>query len=151
MEVYFATPEDVIAGWTVNTLDYRPIQKRLRTLGVQLLTAKSLQAFDGKRAELACVWTGESMPLEVDAVVSVTMRLPNDSLYQDLLARVSEWQSAGISQVSCIGDALAPGLIAHAVYAGHRFAREFEAQTGENGDTSEVPFKRIRQVFQAFS
>jgi dimethylamine/trimethylamine dehydrogenase len=28
--------------------------------------------------------------------------------------------------VRCIGDAEAPGLIAHAVYAGHRYARELE-------------------------
>ena len=30
------------------------------------------------------------------------------------------------STVRCIGDAEAPGLIAHAVYAGHRYARELE-------------------------
>ncbi|MBP7917422.1 MAG: hypothetical protein KAZ45_03040, partial [Arenimonas sp.] len=64
--------------------------------------------------------------------------------YQELLARENEWRAAGIAQVSCIGDALAPGLIAHAVYAGHRFAREFEAAPGENGDSVDVPFRRVR-------
>jgi dimethylamine/trimethylamine dehydrogenase len=39
--------------------------------------------------------------------------------------------------VKCAGDAHAPGLIAHAVYAGHRYARELdEAPTGD------VPFRR---------
>ena len=76
---------------------------------------------------MACIWSDDSVHLDVKAVVSVTMRLPDDALYQALLTRESEWQAAGIAQVSCIGDALAPGLIAHAVYAGHRFAREFEA------------------------
>ena len=144
LEVHFATPDDVIAGWTANTLDYRHIQKRLRKLGIHLHTAKSLLAFDGHRAELACVWSDEVVHLDANAVVSVTMRLPDDALFQALLVRESEWQAAGIAQVSCIGDALAPGLIAHAVYAGHRFAREFEAAPGENGDSAEVPFRRVR-------
>ncbi|MBP6310343.1 MAG: hypothetical protein KA350_06705, partial [Arenimonas sp.] len=73
--------------------------------------------------------------------------LPNDGLYQSLVTLESQWLDAGIQSVQCIGDALAPGLIAHAVYAGHRFAREFEAEIGENGDNAEVPFKRIRHVF----
>src|SRR5574337_16053 len=44
---------------------------------------------------------------------------------------------AGVRSVRCIGDAEAPGLIAHAVYAGHRYARELEQPV-----TGEVPFKR---------
>ena len=54
-----------------------------------------------------------------------------------LLAREAEWADAGIRDVRCIGDALAPGLIAHAVYAGHRYARELDAPP-----EGEVPFKR---------
>jgi len=64
-----------------------------------------------------------------------------------VLAREDEWTAAGIGSVQCIGDALAPGLIVHAVYAGHRYAREFEADVGENGDSDGVPFKRVRHRF----
>ena len=54
-----------------------------------------------------------------------------------LLALESQWSTAGIRSVRCAGDALAPGLIAHAVYAGHRYARELdEASAGD------VPFRR---------
>jgi dimethylamine/trimethylamine dehydrogenase len=147
LDVHLVTPDDVIAGWTSNTLEYRPIQKRLRKLGIHLHTGKSLQAFDGRTVDLACVWSDASSQIAAKAVVSVTMRLPNDGLYQALHARQSDWQAAGIGQVSCIGDALAPGLIAHAVYAGHRYAREFEADSGENGDSGEVAFRRVRQRF----
>ena len=112
-----------------------------------LAAGKILQRFDGHSAELACVWSVQSQQLAVHAIVSVTMRLPNDGLYQSLVALESQWLEAGIQSVQCIGDALAPGLIAHAVYAGHRFAREFEAELGENGDNAEVPFKRIRHVY----
>ena len=67
----------------------------------------------------------------------VTARLPDDALYQALKAREPEWTDAGIRSVACIGDALAPGLIAHAVYAGHRYAQELDARRD-----GEVPFKR---------
>ena len=145
--VHYVTPEDVIAGWTTNTLDYRHIQKRLRKLGVHFHTSKQLLAFTGNSAQLACTYSDALETISVRSVLNVSMRLPNDGLYQSVLQREADWQAAGIGQVVCIGDALAPGLIAHAVYAGHRFAREFEAELGENGDSAEVPFKRIRHVF----
>lgn len=142
--VHFVTPDDIIAGWTSNTLEYRPIQKRLRKLGIHLHTGKTLQGFDGGHADLACVWSDDSLRIAAAAIVSVSMRLPNDGLHQALLAREGEWADAGIGQVHCIGDALVPGLIAHAVYAGHRYAREFEAEPAENGGSAEVAFRRVR-------
>ena len=145
-QVHYVTPEDVIAGWTSNTLDYRHIQKRLRKLGVHFHTSKSLLSFDGQHAKIACGYSDQIEELPVNAIVSVTMRLPNDELYQSLLSCKDQWSDAGIQSIDCIGDALAPSLIAHAVYAGHRYAREFEAELGENGDNAEVPFKRIRHV-----
>jgi dimethylamine/trimethylamine dehydrogenase len=75
--------------------------------------------------------------LPCDAVVSITARLPHDALYQELIQREAEWVGAGIRSVRCIGDAEAPGLIAHAVYAGHRYARELEEPAA-----GEVAFKR---------
>lgn len=146
-EVHYVTPDDVIAGWTTNTLDYRHIQKSLRKLGVHFHTSKQLLAFTGTSAQLSCTYSDALETISVRSVLNVSMRLPNDALYQQLLQREADWQAAGIGHVACIGDALAPGLIAHAVYAGHRFAREFEAELGENGDSAEVPFKRIRHVF----
>ena len=141
-EVHLVCTDDVVAGWTVNTLEYRPIQKRLRALGVHLHTGKLLQAFNGQSVRLGCAWSEHETEIAAVALVPVTMRLPEDSLYQALLARQAEWLDAGITSVQCIGDALAPGLIAHAVYAGHRVAREFDStQTGD------VPFKRIRHRF----
>ena len=69
--------------------------------------------------------------------MTITSRLPNDGLLQELRARAAEWGDAGVLSVRAIGDAEAPGLIAHAVYAGHRYARELHAPPA--GD---VPFRR---------
>jgi dimethylamine/trimethylamine dehydrogenase len=65
--------------------------------------------------------------------------VPNEQLLLDLRARGAEWADAGVRAVRAIGDADAPGLIAHAVYAGHRAARELDAPAGE---LDAVPFRR---------
>jgi dimethylamine/trimethylamine dehydrogenase len=45
--------------------------------------------------------------------------------------------AVGIKSLVCIGDCLAPGTIASAVFSGHKFAREFDEPKPED-----VPFKR---------
>ncbi|MCJ9430651.1 FAD-dependent oxidoreductase [Kordiimonas marina] len=135
--VTVVTPEEMVASWSENTLEYRHIQKRLHALGVTQVTSQSLLSWDGAVARFGHSWTDAEMTLAADAFMPVTMRLPVDGLYRDLKARAEGWADAGIRSVKLIGDALAPGLIAHAVYAGHRYARELEA-----GPIADVPFRR---------
>lgn len=137
-EVIYVTPDDSIASWSSNTLDYRHIQWRLHKLEVEQVVAHNLAGFDGRWATLEQVWSGKTQQRECAALVTITARLPNDALLQDLLAREAEWADAGIASVRAIGDAEAPGLIAHAVYAGHRYARELDAPLAEDA----VPFRR---------
>lgn len=136
-EVVYVTPEDTVAAWTVNTLEYRPIRRRFHELGVRIVTGHNIAAFHGDGAELVDEYTGETRQLGCASLVTVTARLPKDALYQELLLREAEWGAAGVHSVQTIGDSLAPGLIAHAVYAGHRYARECDEPAA--GD---VPFRR---------
>ena len=55
------------------------------------------------------------------------------------VARSADWGAAGVKTVRAIGDCLAPGTIAAAVWEGHRYAQELEAPS-DRGDT--VPFRR---------
>jgi dimethylamine/trimethylamine dehydrogenase len=136
-EVFYVTPDDTIASWSSNTLDYRHIQWRMHALGVKLLVSQNITEFTGDKVLLQQVWSGATSEIACASLVAITSRLPDDVLHEDLLARQSEWHAAGIQTVQCAGDALAPGLIAHAVYAGHRYARELdEAPPGD------VPFRR---------
>ncbi|MES2319863.1 MAG: FAD-dependent oxidoreductase [Pseudomonadota bacterium] len=136
-EVWYVTPDDTIASWSSNTLDYRHIQHRMYELDVRQMVSQNILEFAGGRVILEHVWSGKRSELACASVLAVTARLPHDGLYQELLLRESEWAAAGIKSVQCAGDALAPGLIAHAVYAGHRYAREMdEAPAGD------VPFRR---------
>jgi dimethylamine/trimethylamine dehydrogenase len=79
---------------------------------------------------------GRTIP--ANAVVGVTSRLPEEALYEALQAEPEALRAAGIKSVTRIGDCLAPGFIAHAVYSGHRYARELDA-----GPVGEVSFKRV--------
>jgi len=59
--------------------------------------------------------------------VMVTARQPNDALYQTLNERLQQEPSDDMPTLYRIGDCEAPAIIAAAVYAGHRFARELDA------------------------
>lgn len=136
-EVTYLSVEDSIAPWSRHTLDYPHLRKRMAELGIAAIVSHNIVAYRGDTLSLEHVWDGRRRELPCDAVVTITARLPDDALYQDLLQREAEWANAGIRSVRCIGDAEAPGLIAHAVYAGHRYARDL----GEPA-SGEVPFKR---------
>ena len=136
-EVIYVTPDDVVASWTMNTHEFRHIQKRLRALGVRIVTAHALLALEPDGARIVCAYSGAEQLVQCASLLTITARLPNDELHQALLAREAEWRDAGIENVDAIGDCFAPGLIAHAVYAGHRYAQELDAPP--EGD---VPFRR---------
>jgi dimethylamine/trimethylamine dehydrogenase len=75
----------------------------------------------------------------------VVSRLPDDALYQELVAQPDRLREAGIETLKRIGDCHGPATIAAAVYEGHRFAREL----GE--DVSEIPFRReLTELTSAF-
>ena len=86
--------------------------------------------------------TEEVEEVDVDAVVLVTSREPEDCLARELEARADDWPDAGIESVTTIGDALAPATIAHAVYAGRRYAEELDGEP-DTGDESRRASPRI--------
>ncbi|MGY3041542.1 dimethylamine/trimethylamine dehydrogenase [Rhodanobacter sp. TND4EL1] len=136
-EVTYVSTDDSIAPWSQHTLDYRHIRKRMAELHIEPLVSHNVISFHGSTLRLEDVWNHSVRAMPCDAVITITARLPDDALYQDLLLREAEWTEAGIHSLRCIGDAEAPGLIAHAVYAGHRHARELEEPV-----EGEVAFKR---------
>jgi dimethylamine/trimethylamine dehydrogenase len=125
-----------VANWTHNTLEQQKIQARLLQIGVEIAAHRAVTRIVGGKVELSCVFTGKMEPVLADSVLLVTARNPRDELYRDLLARRED--CGGIKSVQVIGDANAPGTIAAAIYAGHRYAQELDAP--EIGD--DLPFKR---------
>jgi len=136
--VSFVTPSTKIAEWSVNTLEQGQIQRRLLELGVEVRTSHAVVEVGAGSVILACAYTGRLGEISCDGVLLVTARLPDDSLYTDLMAQKAKWADSGIETVKAIGDAQAPAAIAWATYAGHRYAEEFD--TPDIGDA--LPFKR---------
>jgi dimethylamine/trimethylamine dehydrogenase len=135
--VILVTPEDKAAAWSGYTDEQVRSQRRLLELGVEIVTAHGLSAFDGREAVLACAYTGRNRRIAADAVLMVTARRPNDGLYHTLSDRLAAGTEGAPKSLRRIGDCEAPAIIAAAVYAGHKFARELEAEPA-----GEVPFHR---------
>ena len=138
-KVHYLTPAGEVSTWTRNTMEQHLIQARLLDKGVKVHPFANLDAIADGGIAASCVFTGLAEEVGFDAVMLVTSREPEDRLACDLEARAPEWQDAGIESVDAIGDALAPATIAHAVYAGRRYAEELD---GEPVTGDAVPFRR---------
>ena len=141
LPVTLVTPESLVGAWSSYTAEQGRTQRRLLELDVEIITSHALTAFDGREASLACTYTGRERRHEADAVVLVTARRPNDGLYRGLSARLTDADGVEGAPGSLrrIGDCDAPAIIAAAVYAGHRYARELD---GTEGDRSRSPRDR---------
>lgn len=136
-DVVLVTPAADISSWTHNTMEQERIQTRLLELGVELVPHRNIAAIKDGSIDLACVFTERVESRACGSVVMVTARLPNEDLYHELKADQSALDGAGIKSVTRVGDCLAPGTIAAAVYTGHRFARELDEPASDG-----VPFRR---------
>jgi len=136
--VTLVTPAAEASMWTRNTMEQPRIQRRLLESGVRILAHRVASGIAGHALQTACIFTGEIVEHAADAIVLVTSRLPRNELAARLDARAAEWSVAGIATVQTIGDALAPGTIAAAVYGGRRFAEEL----GQEVDEDRLPYRR---------
>jgi dimethylamine/trimethylamine dehydrogenase len=126
-EVTVVTPAGEVASWSRNTDEQILTQRRLFQEGVKVETLTTVSAIGEKNTELSCVYTGQSREVMADHVVMVTSREPNDALHSELRDRID---------ITRVGDCSAPGIIAAAVMAGHRYARMMDAAE------EDLPFRR---------
>ena len=122
--VTLVTPEARIGGWSSYTTEQYPLIQQLIDIGVGMIGDKGLAGWNGKAAQLECVFSGAISEIEADYLISVTARLPNDELFLALEARSEDFKSKGGISLRRFGDCQMPGIIATAVYAGHKAARE---------------------------
>ncbi|MER8488411.1 FAD-dependent oxidoreductase [Mesorhizobium australicum] len=137
-KVTLVTPSAYVSDWTRNTLEQGAIHRRLVELGVDIVLNRTVTSVASGGVVTACVYTGAKQDLAADAAVLVTSRNQDDAVWRELNARENEWADSGIRSIKVIGDAEAPGPIAWATYAGHRFARELDEP--DIGDA--LPFRR---------
>ncbi|MGB0854447.1 MAG: FAD-dependent oxidoreductase [Pikeienuella sp.] len=141
--VTIITSAPLVSEWTVNTLEQGAIHKRLVEAGVKIVTSHAVASAGADHATVECVFSGQTREIAADALVLVADRRPEDALWRALKPRQGEWADHGVTSIKVIGDAEAPGPIAWATYAGHRYARELDEPGRENIDNGdELSFKR---------
>ena len=97
-------------------------------LGVDLAVARNLYSFDGRQVVSSCGYTGATRSHPAQNLLLVTARQPNDGLFHALTAISEEIVDGPVKTVRRIGECDSPAIIAAAVVAGHREARELGEQ-----------------------
>ena len=136
--VTLVTPSAFVSEWTQNTLEQATIHKKLAEMGVNIQLNRAVTKIGRGGVETECVFTGKANDITADAAVLVTAQIPKDEIWNELKAQSNRYNDCGIKSVKVIGDAQAPGPIAWATYAGHRYAQELDEP--DIGDA--LPFKR---------
>jgi dimethylamine/trimethylamine dehydrogenase len=137
-EVTLVTPAPLVSYWTQFTLEQSKIQTRLMKLGVKLFPQTLLAGIQPDTVTLTHTLTGDTAFLPREAVVLVTDRISNDSLYYELQPALADGK---LKSLRLIGDAEAPNIIAQAVFSGHLAAREFDEEPVDG-----TPFKIERAM-----
>ena len=106
--------------------------------GVECVTAQGLVGFEPGVVQLECIYSGKASQLAADQLIPISARVADDALWLALDQRRTELEAKGLLSLQRIGDCRAPGIVAAAVYAGHKAARELGCQQNE--------FKRDRVV-----
>jgi len=132
LEVTLVTPANEISTWTRHTEEQYRIQQRIIGLDISIETCMALTSLDADHVVLESIYTGKTKEIAAATVVMATSRTSQDALYHSLVGQMS---------VDRIGDCLAPGTIATAVYSGHKFARELDTSV-----PAPVPFLRDIRV-----
>jgi dimethylamine/trimethylamine dehydrogenase len=136
-EVTLVTAAPLVSFWTQYTLEQERIETRLRSLGVRVVVRETVARIEDDRVVTQSVLDGRERSIPRDHVVLVGDREPETSLHDALSPALADGR---LDSLRLVGDADAPGLIAHAVFAGHLAAREF----GDVVDPDIVPFRRER-------
>ncbi len=125
-EVTLVTPDDRVSHWAEHTGEGWRVPGHLMGLGIRLVTAHGLSWFDGAVATIACAYSGRETLLPATGLVVVGQRAPVDDLYAALRYRPDGDHVNLPFTLTRIGDAEAPGIIAAATYAGHRYAQNLD-------------------------
>jgi dimethylamine/trimethylamine dehydrogenase len=123
--VAFSTPALTHSGFLALTLEQDRVLRRLTSLGVMMISSRELSGLENGQATLGSILGADPLTLEIDKTVLVADRIPIDGLAKQLQSDPERLRDAGIRSVDSVGDCVAPGLIAHAVYAAHRLALSF--------------------------
>jgi dimethylamine/trimethylamine dehydrogenase len=143
-QVELVTPFERVAPVCDETLEGSLLRAHLHEVGVGQRLGTFLTGIEAGRVTAHDEFM-ETVEIAVDAVVLVTQRLSNESLYLELKADEDALRAEGVEGIYRIGDCVAPRLISEAVFDGHRLAREIDSEN----PAVPLPYKRERFTAEA--
>jgi dimethylamine/trimethylamine dehydrogenase len=123
--VTLATPGLEVSAWCRMVDEQERVQRRLAEVKVDILTGLHLTEIVPGKARFHHIG-GKESEWSWASLILVTSRSPENLLYDELIGDEAALRSAGIERVTRIGDCHVPGAVVHAVYDGHKFARELD-------------------------
>jgi dimethylamine/trimethylamine dehydrogenase len=140
IDVTLVTAEGRAAGWSYYTDEQHMTVKAMCDAGIEIVTDRGLTYFKQNKIGLECVFSGRKSEIAAEYLIPIAARIPCAELWFELESRAEEFHANGGLSLQRIGDCAAPGIIASAVYAGHRAARELGQ---DNPDQVEVKRDRV--------
>jgi dimethylamine/trimethylamine dehydrogenase len=128
LAVTYITTAGAAAAWGFMTNEQPLVHQSFARAGIGYRTLEVVTGFDGETLTLAQIFSGAVQQIAARSLVIVGQRQGGSALYEALAA--SNLAAAGIDSLRLTGDANAPGAIAHAVYQGHKTARELGHSAG---------------------
>ena len=128
--VTLVTTEGRPAAWEDHTNEQAQTHQRLLSLGVAIVGYHSVDDFADGQAGASCIFSGNKKLIDAEWLVLVTSREPRDEEYRKLDKDRDELIAGGLKTLVRIGDCDAPGLIACAVFSGHKIGREIDEEVG---------------------
>ncbi|HSY45799.1 MAG TPA: FAD-dependent oxidoreductase [Steroidobacteraceae bacterium] len=141
--VSYVTPAGHASAWSIMSNEQPQVHRALFASGIALHTLARVVGLARGELHLERQFTSVPLMLPCASLIIVGARLAEDTLQRALAARADELTAAAVRSVTAIGDALAPGAIVHAVYSGHRYARELDADPDSCGARRDAPLPRL--------
>ncbi len=130
-DVQLITTAARISSWTEMTDEQFFIQKQLMDAGLKAVFNQQLRDIHNGGIETQCIYTGTPLLSEIQSLILVTARTPQNTLFLALDVLLQRELGRDIKSVVQVGDCLSPSTIADAVYSGHKVARELELKESE--------------------
>ena len=138
LQVTYVTTAGAPAAWGFMTNEQPLVHQAFLRRGIGYRTLEVVTGFDGDMLDLAQIFTGEPHRIAVRSLIIVGQRQGGSALHAALAD--ADLKAAGVATLHLTGDANAPGAIAHAVYQGHKTARELGRTADEILVGRDAPF-----------
>jgi dimethylamine/trimethylamine dehydrogenase len=122
LQTTYITTAGAAQAWGFMTNEQPLVHQAFVKAGIAYRTLEIVTGFDGEHLQLAQIFSAEPREIAARSLVIVGMRQGGSALHAALEG--ADLTAAGIKTLALTGDANAPGAIVHAVYQGHKTARD---------------------------